>query len=88
MTVEIVGFDNNQTVFIKTDLPRHPGHQRKIKHNYHFENREDWDVYTIDPLNSKDFDDNATQITDGVVADYSNTGYDFHMYSRINDVGK
>ena len=27
-------------------------------------------------------------VTDGVVADYSNTGYDFHVYSRINDVGK
>ena len=27
-------------------------------------------------------------MTDGVVADYSNTGYDFHTYSKINDVGK
>ena len=43
-----------------------------------------WFEYIV----QKDFDDNATQITDGVVADYSNTGYDFHMYSRINDVAK
>ncbi len=43
-----------------------------------------WFEYIV----QKDFDDNATSVTDGVVADYSNTGYDFHMYSRINDVGK
>tara|TARA_Y100000592_G_scaffold33041_1_gene52506 strand:+ start:1290 stop:2435 length:1146 start_codon:yes stop_codon:yes gene_type:complete len=36
----------------------------------------------------KEFDQSATSVTDGVVADYSNTGYDFHTYSRINDVGK
>ena len=35
-----------------------------------------------------EFDQSATSVTDGVVADYSNTGYDFHNYSRINDVGK
>ena len=35
-----------------------------------------------------EFDQSATSVTDGVVADYSNTGYDFHTYSRINDVGK
>ena len=35
-----------------------------------------------------EFDASATQVTDGVVADYSNTGYDFHTYSKINDVGK
>ena len=28
----------------------------------------------------------ALSVTDGVVKDYSNTGYDFHNYSRINDV--
>ena len=35
-----------------------------------------------------EFDASATQVKDGVVADYSNTGYDFHEYSKINDVGK
>ena len=35
-----------------------------------------------------EFDAQATTVTDGVIADYSNTGYDFHTYSRINDVGK
>ena len=35
-----------------------------------------------------EFDASATQVKDGVVADYSNTGYDFHTYSKINDVGK
>jgi len=34
-----------------------------------------------------EFDASATSVTDGVVADYSNTGYDFHTYSKINDVG-
>ena len=34
-----------------------------------------------------EFDASATQVSDGVVADYTNVGYDFHMYSRINDVG-
>jgi hypothetical protein len=43
-----------------------------------------WFEYIV----QKDFDDNATSVTDGVVSDYSNTAYDFHMYSRINDVGK
>jgi len=43
-----------------------------------------WFEYIV----QKDFDDNATTVTDGVVSDYSNTSYDFHMYSRINDVGK
>tara|TARA_A100001391_G_scaffold194271_1_gene170454 strand:- start:783 stop:1928 length:1146 start_codon:yes stop_codon:yes gene_type:complete len=35
-----------------------------------------------------EFDASATSVTDGVVADYSNTGYDFHEYRKINDVGK
>tara|TARA_R100000008_G_C3586575_1_gene172883 strand:- start:714 stop:1859 length:1146 start_codon:yes stop_codon:yes gene_type:complete len=43
-----------------------------------------WFEYIV----QKEFDDNATSVTDGVVADYSNTGYDFHTYSKINDVGK
>ena len=43
-----------------------------------------WFEYIV----KKEFDQSATSVTDGVVADYSNTGYDFHNYSRINDVGK
>jgi len=43
-----------------------------------------WFEYIV----KSDFDSSATSVTDGVVADYSNTGYDFHVYSRINDVGK
>lgn len=35
-----------------------------------------------------DYDDNSTVITPGVVADYSNIGYDFMNYTQINDVGK
>ena len=35
-----------------------------------------------------DYDDNSTVVTPGVVADYSNIGYDFMTYSQINDVGK
>ncbi len=36
----------------------------------------------------EEFDASSTLVTDGVIADYSNTEYDFHVYSRINDVGK
>ena len=43
-----------------------------------------WFEYIV----KSEFDAAATAVTDGVVADYSNTGYDFHTYSRINDVGK
>ena len=43
-----------------------------------------WFEYIV----KSEFDAAATSVTDGVVADYSNTGYDFHTYSRINDVGK
>ena len=35
-----------------------------------------------------DFENNSTNIQDGVVADYSNINYDFIQYSNINDVGK
>jgi hypothetical protein len=35
-----------------------------------------------------EYDNNSTVITPGVVADYSNIGYDFMTYSQINDVGK
>ena len=36
----------------------------------------------------KDFRENNTIITPNVVSDYSNIGYDFAKYSKINDVGK
>lgn len=36
----------------------------------------------------QEFDELATSVKDGVVADYSNVGYDFMLYGRINDVGK
>jgi len=42
-----------------------------------------WFEYIV----KSEFDASATQVSDGVVADYTNVGYDFHMYSRINDVG-
>ena len=35
-----------------------------------------------------EYDNNSTVVTPGVVADYSNIGYDFMTYSQINDVGK
>ena len=35
-----------------------------------------------------EFIQNSTNVTNDVVSDYSNVGYDFIPYSRINDVGK
>jgi hypothetical protein len=35
-----------------------------------------------------EFIQNSTAVTDNVVSDYANVGYDFIPYSRINDVGK
>ena len=46
------------------------------------------DLVHFEYIVKSEFDASATQVTDGVVADYSNTGYDFHTYSKINDVGK
>ena len=43
-----------------------------------------WFEYQV----KKEFRENSTIITDGVVSDYSNIGYNFARYSRINDVGK
>ena len=43
-----------------------------------------WFEYMV----KKDFRENSTVIQDGVVSDYSNIGYSFAQYSRINDVGK
>tara|TARA_Y100001937_G_scaffold56230_1_gene77335 strand:- start:15264 stop:16415 length:1152 start_codon:yes stop_codon:yes gene_type:complete len=35
-----------------------------------------------------EYDSNSTVVQDGVVSDYSNIGYDFMVYTQINDVGK
>ncbi len=43
-----------------------------------------WFEYMV----KKDFRENNTIIQDGVVSDYSNIGYNFAEYQRINDVGK
>ena len=43
-----------------------------------------WFEYMV----KKDFRENNTIIQDGVVSDYSNVGYNFAEYTRINDVGK
>jgi hypothetical protein len=43
-----------------------------------------WFEYQV----KKEFRENSTIITPNVVSDYSNIGYNFAKYSRINDVGK
>ena len=43
-----------------------------------------WFEYMV----KKDFRENNTIIQDGVVSDYSNVGYNFAEYTKINDVGK
>ena len=43
-----------------------------------------WFEYQV----KKEFRENSTIIQGGVVSDYSNIGYSFAQYSRINDVGK
>ncbi len=43
-----------------------------------------WFEYQV----KKEFRENSTIITPNVVSDYSNIGYSFAKYSRINDVGK
>jgi len=43
-----------------------------------------WFEYQV----KKEFRENSTIITPNVVSDYSNIGYNFAQYSRINDVGK
>ena len=43
-----------------------------------------WFEYQV----KKEFRENSTVITSNVVSDYSNIGYSFAQYSRINDVGK
>jgi hypothetical protein len=47
-------------------------------------NYELWFEYMV----KKDFRENNTIITPNVVSDYSNIGYNFAQYARINDVGK
>ena len=43
-----------------------------------------WFEYYVD----KEFRENSTIVTSGVVSDYSNVDYNFATYSDINDVGK
>jgi hypothetical protein len=43
-----------------------------------------WFEYMV----KKDFRENSTVVLDGVVSDYSNIGYNFAEYTKINDVGK
>ena len=43
-----------------------------------------WFEYMV----KKEFRDNSTVVLDGVVSDYSNIGYNFAEYTKINDVGK
>jgi len=47
-------------------------------------NYELWFEYMV----KKDFRENNTIITPNVVSDYSNIGYNFAQYSKINDVGR
>jgi hypothetical protein len=47
-------------------------------------NYELWFEYQV----KKEFRENSTIILPNVVSDYSNVGYNFATYSRINDVGK
>jgi hypothetical protein len=43
-----------------------------------------WFEYQV----KKEFRENSTVILPNVISDYSNIGYNFAQYSRINDVGK
>ena len=43
-----------------------------------------WFEYMV----KKEFRENSTVVLDGVVSDYSNIGYNFAEYTKINDVGK
>ena len=45
------------------------------------------DIY-IDYFVRKDFIANSTSVKSNVVSDFSNAGYDFILYTTINDVGK
>ena len=43
-----------------------------------------WFEYMV----NTEFRDSGSQIVSNVISDYSNIGYDFAVYSNINDVGK
>jgi hypothetical protein len=69
---------------------------RKSAHTFHIVNNK-LQIFPIPQQNyklhfeyyvDKDFTSNATMVTNGVVADYSNVDYNFTNYSTINDVGK
>ena len=69
---------------------------RKSAHTFNITNNK-LQIFPIPTTNGKlwfeyfvrnEFIQNSTAVTDNVVSDYANVGYDFIPYSRINDVGK
>ena len=69
---------------------------RKSAHSFNITNNK-LQIFPIPTTNGKlwfeyfvrkEFIQNSTSVTDNVVSDYANVGYDFIQYSRINDVGK
>ena len=69
---------------------------RKSAHSFNIVNNK-LQIFPIPTSNGKmwfeyfvrnEFIQNSTNVTADVVSDYSNVGYDFIPYSRINDVGR
>ena len=69
---------------------------RKSAHTFNITNNK-LQIFPIPTTNGKlwfeyfvrnEFIQNSTSVTDNVVSDYANVGYDFIPYSRINDVGR
>ena len=69
---------------------------RKSAHSFNITNNK-LQIFPIPTTNGKlwfeyfvrnEFIQNSTLVTNGVVSDYSNVGYDFVPYTNINDVGK
>ena len=69
---------------------------RKSAHSFNITNNK-LQIFPIPSANGKlwfeyfvrnEFIQNSTSVTDNVVSDYSNIGYDFIPYQSINDVGK
>jgi len=69
---------------------------RKSAHSFNITNNK-LQIFPIPTTNGKlwfeyfvrnEFIQNSTLVTNGVVSDYSNIGYDFVPYTNINDVGK
>lgn len=69
---------------------------RKSAHSFNITNNK-LQIFPIPTTNGKlwfeyfvrnEFIQNSTSVTDNVVSDYANVGYNFIPYSRINDVGK